>query len=421
MKPPPLEGAVYQWELLDELDVVLALPGATVAIYEQLHRINRLATPILDFSRDGLPRADYKGSVLHSDALREAFAAVEPIQQRIRALPDVVNGDRNGLAALALAYTRDTHIRAHWSVEAASFVDYPLLFGLPGRRALLEHLAHSGLLGRDYFDRLHVCTVCGSSRLNVREECHACQSSHIVEFSLIHHYRCAHQAAEEHFIESERLVCPKCRRELRHYGVDYDRPGTSFSCRDCGATSPEPEVGFRCVDCDRHTAGDHADTLSWYHYVLMPEAITGVERGLLPTTSLETLLAGHKGACSHQDFVKLASFYGEIASRYDRPLTFAVLTLGNTEAIRAEIGGTGLSRTFALITEVVAQSLRRSDAVTATDQRLYFLLPETREDHLDQVVARIRSGVRESVSVELDMALERIEVADLPARIEGLS
>jgi len=418
---PAIDGVAYASELGPATSAVLALPGASADTYRRLHRQHRLDVPILDFTRAGLVRADYAGEQPTAEVLRAALAAVEPIRERAHPLPAAVGGDRDGLTTLRMAYTRDCEIRAAWSFQSATLVDYPLLTGLPEPRETLDQLAGSGLLAQRFFDRVHCCGRCASSRLNVREECQHCRSSHIVDYSLIHHYHCAFQAAEERFTSGDRLICPKCRRELRHYGVDYDRPGTAFHCQACGEGSPEPAVGFLCMDCDGHTPGDRAETRDWYHYAITPEGVGAVESGVLPSTSLAAALEGHKAACSRRDFIKLARFYTEVALRYERPVMLAVLTVGNAEAIRSEFGASGLSRTFGLITEIVSQALRRSDAVTAAGHSLYLLLPETAGGGIDTLTQRIRERVRATVSVELELTLESVATEAIDTTLQRLA
>ena len=66
---------------------------------------------------------------------------------------------------------------------------------------------------------------------------------------IVHHYRCGWQEPEQRFIKGRAVICPKCRRELRHYGVDYDKPGSVLVCRSCQKAKPDPVVQFVCLDC----------------------------------------------------------------------------------------------------------------------------------------------------------------------------
>ena len=84
--------------------------------------------------------------------------------------------------------------------------------------------------------------------------------------SIVNHFRCAHQAMERQFTKGETLICPKCRQRLRHFGVDYDRPGTATVCRACGHVDAEATIGFLCIDCGARKDAAVVPTRDWYAY-----------------------------------------------------------------------------------------------------------------------------------------------------------
>ena len=154
-----------------------------------------------------------------------------------------------------------------WSPNEQAMVSYPLLAGIPAQRAALERLADASLLRRRYFDQTYTCARCKSARVLAREVCLSCHSSHIEPRPLLHHYLCGHQAPQTAFETGDGYSCPKCRKELRHYGVDYDKPGVTWECRSCNTTMAEftlhmsrtPDMrarrpGIFCPPCSISTA-----------------------------------------------------------------------------------------------------------------------------------------------------------------------
>lgn len=131
-----------------------------------------------------------------------------------------------------------------------------------------ERLAAHGLLSRQFADRVHVCSRCQSSRLNAREECPSCRSPALHETPLLHHFACAHQDVEAKFRQGSKLVCPKCRAELIHYGADYERTANALTCEPCGKPTDQPAVGFVCIDCGRHSDGEAMPTRDLHRYEL---------------------------------------------------------------------------------------------------------------------------------------------------------
>ena len=156
--------------------------------------------------------------------------------------------------------------------------------GLTGR------LITDGLLEKSFVDRLHGCPACSSVRLNVREECFECRSPNLEETAIIHHFKCAYQGPLQDFKQGSDLVCPKCARELRHFGVDYDKPGTVVTCLDCGATSSDTAVGFKCLDCGAHTDGDVIATHDVFSHALTEKGRAFVEEGYIVTGAVQSQL-----------------------------------------------------------------------------------------------------------------------------------
>ncbi|TDQ33551.1 hypothetical protein DEV91_105101 [Phyllobacterium brassicacearum] len=156
--------------------------------------------------------------------------------------------------------------------------DSPYYFaykGFPNTRSTMlvaEALADKGWLERSFFDRHHECAGCHSHRLIVREECPACHSPNLSEVDLIHHYSCAKLSPEDDFRRGTALVCPKCSKQLRHYGKDYDKPGRVEFCGRCQKTTSEPAIGFVCQDCGMRVDGDAVNVTDVFSYSLSDQA-----------------------------------------------------------------------------------------------------------------------------------------------------
>ncbi len=192
---------------------------------------------------------------------REALAA----QHRHSVDPEV--------QLLAHMYVSGRELRGMRYPLAPEAVCYPGFFSAPKIVPLAESLVLRGFLKRRFFDRLHECATCQSRRLSVREECPSCRSADLRESALLHHFHCAAVLPEEQFRRGMSLVCPKCQRQLRNYGKDYDRPGQAFTCNSCEATSSELEVGFVCLDCNARMDGGAATHVDLHSYMLTDAAV----------------------------------------------------------------------------------------------------------------------------------------------------
>lgn len=121
-------------------------------------------------------------------------------------------------------------------------------------------------------DRVHICRECGDSHQLFIECCPKCNSSDIRQESMIHHFRCANISPESTYFKDGALVCPKCRRTLRHIGVDYDRPAMVFSC-NCGNTFMRSAMKVTCTNCGNVGTPEELTPIDVYEYKLTPAGI----------------------------------------------------------------------------------------------------------------------------------------------------
>ncbi len=241
------------------------------------------AVPIAHFGNCGPVRSDFVADSLDATALAEVRLRFAPITRRLRELPfQTAREDRTGLLILRLAYSRNCPIEAGFAPGERTVIKYSLLHTQVSARAELEGLAYLGLLRRRHFIRTHSCHQCGSLRLLAYEACPGCGSSDLVDEAIVHHYRCGCQEAESAFVSgAASLTCPKCRRELRHLGIDYGKPGTIVHCRSCGTASQEPGPVFVCLDCHATIDGRQAVATDWFHYDLADLGMQALREGRL--------------------------------------------------------------------------------------------------------------------------------------------
>lgn len=240
-----LRGPRARQALREALGVVVAAAIPTVALDDQ--------APTCDISapemREGLP-GSIRELAARFDAVREAVLRSE--DPRVALLARMVVRDRPCVPVLDAA-----------SRSLATYADEAFVAPLAPKA---EALVRAGLAQRSFFEKLHVCPSCASSRMVVREVCGACGSGDVHEAAIVHHFRCGHQAPEDDFRRGEDLVCPRCVRQLEHFGFDYDRPGVVTVCRACGHTTGEAAVGFICLDCSARHSADRVETRTFYAY-----------------------------------------------------------------------------------------------------------------------------------------------------------
>ncbi|MCM1041843.1 MAG: hypothetical protein NC396_05385 [Bacteroides sp.] len=138
---------------------------------------------------------------------------------------------------------------------------------------------HSQLLRLGYIrqtrfiDKSHVCPECHQSHLLFFESCPQCGSSDIREEPVLHHFRCAHVAPESAYQWDGELRCPKCHHMLRHIGVDYDKPSSIFSCKQCDHTFMYPDMRVLCPTSRKTFTTDELLPVDVVEYEFTPEGI----------------------------------------------------------------------------------------------------------------------------------------------------
>lgn len=101
----------------------------------------------------------------------------------------------------------------------------------------------------NFVNKIYLCPKCHHSHLIYVEVCPKCGTSEIVSEEVIHHFRCANVSPEHTYNFGGQLRCPKCKRVLRHIGIDYDRPATVFACKNCEHSFLNPDTKAICTAC----------------------------------------------------------------------------------------------------------------------------------------------------------------------------
>ncbi|MBV8132926.1 MAG: hypothetical protein JO282_10520 [Alphaproteobacteria bacterium] len=386
-------------------------PVTSARLANALMEVPDPAVPIADFAGNQGLRRDFAGERLDPPALAAFRELSTPIWRRLAELPfRAAHEDRAELALLRIAYSRDAAIEASFAADSSLLVDYRLLGRISAARQRLEGLADLDLLRRRFFTRTHACGQCQSARLHAYEACPACGSGNLVDEPIVHHYRCGSQAPESRFADGRLLVCPKCRRELRHFGVDYGKPGIAVVCRGCGAVEDEPVANFACLDCAAATPSADSTPTDWHHYELTEEGLRALHDGRLPRLEIAPLLKGHGRAFSPVEFGLLAGEALRVARRYDRPFALARLTVANIDQLRRELGPVAVDGAFRLAIDTSVGLLRDSDFVTPDGPASMLIgFPETSAALAAKVLDRVKKEVAVVVAAPLEIAVTTAE------------
>jgi len=387
--------------------ILMLGPVTPERLAEALIEVPDPAVPIADFAGNQGLRCDFASERLDPAAIAAFRDLSTPIWRRLADLPfRAAHEDRAELTLLRIAYSRDAAIEASFAPDSNLLVDYRLLGRISVARQRLEALADLDLLRRHFFTRTHACGRCASARLHAYEACPACGSGNLVDEPIVHHYRCGCQAPESRFTNGRLLVCPKCRRELRHFGVDYGKPGIAVICRGCGAVEDEPVPNFACLDCAAVTPSADSSPTDWYHYDLTEEGIRALHDGRLPRLDIAPVLQRYGRAFSPREFSLLAGEALRVSRRYERPFALARLTVANIDQLRRELGPVAVDSAFRLAIDASVGLLRDSDFVTPDGPASMLIgFPETSAALAAKVLDRVKKEVAVVVAAPLEIAV----------------
>jgi len=279
--------------------------------------------------------------------------------------------------------------------------------------AFLNYLAELGVFERHLQETIHLCPYCQNWALHFREVCPHCQDPRVHSVEMMHHYGCGCVAPQEQFRSGSKMVCPKCHQLVRHLGVDYERPASTFQCESCQALFAEPEISCRSLVCGRSFPVDHATIHHLYGYHLTERASVVVASGRLnPMKGEATFIDAEYQVYTSQFFEEEVTREMHRATRSKRPFCVAMIRPDNLPPFEHRFGKPGMVSLSQTIAEVARQSVRASDLVARYfDSQLALLLPETSGDRGGLVANRLRRSVqvltqdRFGTSIGLDVGL----------------
>ncbi len=386
--PPPLG-----WEMTSHVDdaEVLCLPGPladgalTTLLQDDPLKPVIVAGDPADAARRHAQLGDARAVALR---VRELHAAVG------RTYPD----DLYHLA-LRFAYTRANGIRALIGTRCERGYGYDcdgaLIAAGSDRETtpLLVSLVASGFLAERLVEIAHVCPTCGSIQVIFRDGCQACGSPDVRTIDLVHHFRCGHQGPETQFTGRHGLyICPKCRRELRHFGLDYDKPGEVTVCGACGHTSAETTVHGRCLSCHASFPAADAPKLRIFDYTLTGAGIHAVLSGQVRMFDPARLLEQNLPLMPLDTLFMMARKLGALGNR--SVVQTLLMTVCLNRAIAESQSSGEEIRLLVKIGVELVKVIRETDTAAYDRGNLYLLMPAANRADAHAVQSRMMNALR---------------------------
>lgn len=254
----------------------------------------------------------------------------------------------------------------------------------------LMRLLNAGIFNGELADKINFCPRCQSWAVVIRDICPKCGSLDIEVTEMVHHFRCATVAPIQEFLKGESLICPKCHQELRHIGLDYDKPSDLYYCYSCQERFTDPEYQALChncgATCDVAELGQRRIFRLFVTnaiYAEIEEIIKGVETTEKKSAEDEYI---------SEEFLNLI-FQKEVyrSRRYKKSFGLIIFNGFGDEQIPPE--SRKYEKIIRMMKECIYHSLRKADMIFAYKPGIFvILLPETNWEGTRIVTDRLREA-----------------------------
>jgi len=333
------------------------------------------------------------------EEMESLAASLEPVNQWIEKIPDAVTPVDTNIAfrVLRLIASREEELEPVATVKSVYGYLYPFLSPLfrendSSTAKTLDYLHAQHLLSGRFIAKTHCCGHCESAFLNFRETCPHCGTDDIKIEQLIHHFKCAHIGEMSTFKRDDSLVCPKCDNELRHIGVDYDKPSVVYQCNQCNHDFQDPKVMTTCYNCGRSNEPERqiVRTVQAYN-----ASAIGDSAALFGMDSLFTqILEADLGLFAFNMF---KDFYRIEASRISRyKISTSVLVMiefNDIDKLYLRYGRRA-REVFSELGNAFRAVLRESDVITSRNESIFcVIMTETDLEQAQRAVERLKENV----------------------------
>lgn len=338
--------------------------------------------------------------------------------QDLVAIPDSVGEiGLKKILVLRYLYTREGEVlrpsRNHRSSVGYTFPLAQTLFNVePGQEfAFLESLEEAQLILPKLKDKVNVCPFCEHTQINFRELCPHCRSLNISEETTIHHFRCAYIGKESEFRQGLQLRCPKCGTELRHIGVDYDKPSEILWCTDCNHNFSEPLLSCFCLACAKTFPPENTLIKQVNEYTLAQDGFRAAEEGALPGSGLINILKKEVGFYKREVFMEMLRIEVSRCRRYKYKSTLSRFNLRSAQTGFKD--SSAISRKFKNdFATIINQTFRSTDLFTdATSGDILAILTNTDCDNTRIAFGRLENSINKIATRRIDLDYQLFDLA----------
>jgi transcription elongation factor Elf1 len=214
-----------------------------------------------------------------------------------------------------------------------------ILGGAEEAEKFLDTLSKTGILERELYDKILRCPNCTSPDISTHYNCPHCGSFNVKKSSLIEHLKCGYIDTEDHFREKNKLVCPRCKKELVDPDVDYRKAGIWCNCNSCGKSFDIAVTSHFCRRCNKNFTFEDAIYENVFSYQLSDEARQEASLGWILVTPIREFLKDRNFEVETPGFLKGksgASHMFDIVAFKEKTRSITVIDLATSDSAISE-------------------------------------------------------------------------------------
>ena len=278
---------------------------------------------------------------------------------------------------------------------------------------ILEWAVQQGYLHAQVINATYVCSQCHGGFLSYREVCPSCHSAHLKTEDIVHHFRCAHVAPLSDFKTLQDgevyLECPKCHHELKHIGVDYDKPSSMHYCQSCNSDFQNYLMKAQCTSCHHDQEVEYLIRKEIQTFSLTDKAVASLRSGHLLGDEKQ-LNPVVEGALPWDLFTQSLQFEQNRHSAGDGYVV--TLSLEDMKALVRQIGVHNTGKLYTEVIQIIQASQHITDIRSIHDQKFFFSLFRTSKEEAESISQRtvflINHLLKDNLKVSRNMVVSEI-------------
>jgi hypothetical protein len=208
------------------------------------------------------------------------------------------------------------------------------------------------------------------------------------------------------------FVCPKCNKQLRHIGVDYDKPSIIYTCNSCTHTFQDVQIKAKCCECEKDTEVEHLLNRNIKKYTVTTKGFYTAQNGIMST---QKDLSAISGTVSMDTFTIMLRYEIERMKIAEIESNLGYIHINNVLDLYLQVGTDSKHNLLVELVRIIRSGIRNSDVIAfESTTTLMFSLTEINSEDAKRTVRKICIMIRRLVRDNFNGFQADIEYRVLP-------